>query len=409
MARKVSLLGGTFTRPFSANVTLVIAATNASPKIFEARAAKVPIVRDSWLEHCVDSLTRVALDAFLLPPFEGLSVTSSDLPPAQHRECRKRIVDGGGKWSDELTGETTFLLADFLAHTKKIGIALRHSIPIVRPCFVEDSSRFEMINWWCMSDAKSSLFRDMIFSIHRAVEEVEAIQEAIVAHMGTVGSSSTHVILPHGVANPFPGSIAVTSAWLWGCADARRILPVDGSLLFAPLPYRAPIRAVSGRVFFLAELRPETKRELADMVRFAGGQVVYKMATGVHFAVAEVATKELVRIGLDGRVVVVKPAFVVEMVRTGALPEPKAFRLEGIAKTAILKKLCKCITGANVLPEPEIPAEFERSDLETFTQELNSTQNEVALEVKYESDHHVRQQDEALSADPLIALLDRRI
>jgi hypothetical protein len=313
-------------------------------------------------------------------------------------------VEGGGRWSDELSSDTTFLIADSLAQTKKIGVALTHSIPIVRSAFAEDPFRFEMLNWWCISPVRFPLFTGITFSIHRRVPNLEALQEAILAHSGVIGNNPTHVILPHGIPNPFPSSIAVTIYWIWACIECQKILPLDASVMFAPLSYTAPIQNVVGLVFCLANLDIETKNQLADMVRFVGGRVVYKMSGSLHFVVATTLKK----IAVDLRVPIVNPNFVVEMVRCGALPNPSSFKLDAVVKSKMLQRLCKCITGAPIAKPSEISVECERIDLEKFTQEFNSTQDEVSLEVKYDSGHAPPHQENAISADPLIVLMNRR-
>jgi hypothetical protein len=156
--------------------------------------------------------------------------------------------------------------------------------------------------------------------------------------------------------------------------------------MFSPLPYSGPIQSVVGLVFFFVDLDIETKSQLADMVRFCGGHVVYKMSANVHFLVAKMASEAIVKIALEARIPIVRPGFIVEMVRGGCLPDSRNFGCDGIVKARMLDKLCKFITGANVAPAPEISVQCRKPDLEAFTPDPNSTQSEVLLEVRYASD-----------------------
>jgi hypothetical protein len=366
--RAVTLLGGHFTRGFSDSVTLLIAATNLSRKVLEARRRHLPVVTERWLDACAAELKRTSITSFLLPPFAGLTISSSDLTPRVHKKWRQTVTSGGGVWSDNFDDSVTFLVADALAQTKKVSLALANSVPIIRAS--SDPTAMDFLNWWVISSRQSDLFQSVVFSMHRRLENIEVLQEAILANSGRIDHVPTHVVLPHGTSNPFESAIAVTPNWLWACVDAQRLLPTDHSILFTPLGHRGQIASAIGVRFLLYAVDGDAKSSLADMVRFAGGSVVYRMVEGVKYVVASEANPELIKIAIEMRVPVVNQGFVVEMVKKGEVPDAAAFRLEGIKQESMLRKLCGMLTRLNVARDrADEGSAVERRELENFTQD----------------------------------------
>ena len=401
MARQVSLLGGVFTRGMSSDVTLVIASTNASSKVFDARRRRIPVVKKVWLEKCVESFSRVALDGFHLPKFQGLVVCSSDLAPEEHRESKRLVVNGGGVWKDVFDSEVTLLLADCLASTKKIDLALEYSVPIVRRDVLKDQSTFDVLNWWCMSDRKSRLFDGIVFSVHRECKNIETLRHVIQVHSGIVGRDPNYSLMPHGKENPFENAIAVTPFWFWRCVEAKALLPSDSSIMYSPLTYSGPISGVVGKVFYVDAIDPVLRHSLGDMIRFAGGTVIYRATANIAYAVGCEMTKPLIKIAMESKVPVVKPTFIYDMIRAGKPPNPLDYGLDNSVKTRMLKQLCNVITKSKVKNEESVPVVVERCDLESFTQEFTATQGDVmTIEVKYDSQNPCSVRDD--SDDPLI-------
>lgn len=403
MARQVSLLGGIFTRGMSQDVTLVVASTNASPKVFDARKKRIPVVSKGWLDKCIESCCRVPLDSFYLPKFQGLTVSSSDLSPDEHRECKRIVLESGGTWKDIFDSEVTILLADCLANTKKIDMALEYCVPIVRSDLLRQCNAVELLNWWCMSDKKSKLFEGCVFSIHSACKNTEALQLAIQAHSGTIGSNPNYSLVPHGMENPYKNSIAVTSFWFWKCVETNSIIPVECSIMYSPLAYSGPIEQVLGKVFYITDIDPAMRHSLADMIRFAGGTVVYRPTNRINYAIGSNPTKTLVKLSFESNVIVVKSTFVYDMIRTGTIPNPGQHRVDGTANSVLLQKICNRVSAANIKNEESVSVMVERKDLESFTQELTATQDEVTIEVRYESQVDCSVCD--TSQDPLLAAM----
>ncbi|OHT13090.1 hypothetical protein TRFO_03530 [Tritrichomonas foetus] len=455
--RKILLLGGTFTRGFSENVTIVISKTNVSPKAIEARRNGLPIVGKEWLDACFSAVSRVPLFDFILPPFRGVTFTSSDLPPKLHHELKNRVVKEGGTWTDVFNDDVTYLVAESLTNTKKIGIALAQSVLIVKPDYIFDPSRFEAINWWALTDTKSLLFRGMVFSVQKKCAHVDAITDTIIAHSGTLGNTSTHVIVKHGfkleaqptttiiskqfnntpnqqdlhqgnwdvhhnvngnVKNEHDGGkseqindrkgkrnsrsmnhnfnpnniVFVTPEWFWACVESKTLLNTNLSPLYSPLPFSAPIEGITNVTFFLSNLGDEQRKTTACLIREAGGIPIFRLTENVKFIIAEEYNNDLFKLEMKRKASVVSPNFVLMALKTGTIPQVNQFQVEGRVKKDMMKKICKFIcskSNLQVQPQiqeaPEVPVDLERTDLETFTQELTSTPNEVAIEVKYDS------------------------
>lgn len=416
--RKVSLLGGTLTRDFSENVTIVISHTNISPKVIKARKYNLPIVSKQWLDDCFSEVQRIPLtkNDYLLPPFHGITFTSTDLVSKTRRELKKLAVNNGGTWSDVYDDSITYLVAEGLSNTKKIGIALCQGVPIVRPTYLRNPSKFDVINWWCMSNQKMPLFDGFIFSIHKNCDNIDAIQEAIIAHSGEINKNATYLIVPHGFdtskwmksnsgneseSKKFSGLNFVTTDWLWACIENKKILPFDMSPLYQPLPFPCPIETAKNVTFYLSSsLNDESRKTAACLVRESGGFPVFKFTNNVQYTIAEKYNHELMKLEINQKVPVVSIEFVVQLLKTGKFPDPKLFQLGGKQKDAMMSKLCKIIMNKSKESENDVEnmnkndlatdsnlnkTDYERSDLESFTQDLTSTQNEVTIEVKYDS------------------------
>lgn len=405
-AKKVSLLGGIFTRGFSENVTIVIAATNASPKVFDARKNRVPVVTEEWLTKCFETMTRVPLEPYYLPPFEGLVITSSDLPSSEHKRLRKLVRSGGGTWSDVFDSEVTLILANHLSTTKKIELALDFSVPIVKPSFITSPDKFEALNWWSLTPAKSKLFEGMKFLVHKECACFDGLQLAIEAHSGIIGESPTHVVVPHGTENSFRDVTAVTPYWIWACIESKSVLPLNTSVMYSPLPYKGPISKLAGKVFYLElkENEDTTRHVLGDMIRFCGGSVVYKVTDNISYAIGTSSSKTLMNIAMNMNIPVVKPSFVFSMVSTGSIPDYRKFVIDEEMQSKILSKLCRFIRNVNLAREEQETIEISRADLESFTQEFDSTPNEFCLEVGY--GRPSQRSGRILSNDPLLELMD---
>lgn len=406
--RKVILLGGTLTREYSENVTTVISHTNISPKVIKARKHNLPVVSKQWLDDCFSDVKRIPYknNGYILQPFEGIKFTSTDLLPSVRHELKKLAISNGGKWTDIYDDSITYLIADGLSNTKKIEIALCQGVPIVRSTYVRNPSKFDVINWWCMSNRKMPLFNGLIFSIHKNCRNIDAIQEAIVAHSGEIGKNATYLLVPHGfnVAKWFKSNSGdnsskldnlnfVTTDWFWACIEKRKVLSFDISPLYQPLPFPCPIEAAKNLTFYLSpSLTDESRKVAACIVRESGGLPVFKFTNNVQYIIAKEYDNQLMKYEINQKIPVVSIEFVVQILKTGVIPDSKLFQLGEKQKDAMMSKLCKIIMSKSKGTETEVSntyqnrnIDYEKNDLENFTQELTSSQNEVTIEVKYDS------------------------
>ena len=242
----------------------------------------------------------------------------------------------------------------------------------------------------------------------------------IIAHSGDIGKNATFLIVPHGFdvlkwiksnssddedTSKFEGLSFVTTDWLWACVENRKILPIDGSPLYQPLPFSCPIETAKNVTFYLSStLNDEARKTAACLVRESGGLPVFKFTNNVQYVIAEKYSNELMKLEINQKIPIVSIEFVVQLLKTGKIPDPKLYQLGGKQKDAMMSKLCKIILSKSKesendtenmrrdfddkgtkLDDSNAATDFERSDLESFTQDLTSTQNEVTIEVKYDS------------------------
>ena len=410
--KKVLLLGGIFSRGFDENVSILISKTNLSYKTIQARKHKVPVVTIDWLEFCFKNLQRAPLNNYLLKPFFGLTFTSSDLSPNEHHDLKRLVISNGGKWSDVCNDNVTYLISSGLTNTKKIEICLSLGIPIVKPDYIRDPSKFEVLNWWSISNEHSDLFKGLIFSIHKQTKNIEALQEAIRAHSGSFGNKPTHAIVPHGYKANIKSNIQIieyiTEAWIWGCIEKRKILPLSNSPLFTPLPYGGPFNDIANMVFYLSNsLDDKTRRFTATLIREAGGNPIFKPTKDVKIAVSNDYDDELFNLGIKGKIKIVTPKYILAIFKQGKLPDPEEYQVKTCLSSDMISNICAYLqTKIPKKISKEEKIKIEKLELDQFTQDLTQNSSSISLEITYASQSSSQRQSKNIGLqegyDPLL-------
>lgn len=394
IVKYVSLLGGSFSRKYSTDVSLLIATTNFSPKVFTARREGIPIVSYEWLTACFKEMVRVDVQSYLIEPFLGYTFTSSDLTPNESKQAKMIIHQNGGSWQDHFDNNVNFLLANHITTTKKIFMALGNQVPIVRTDWLlEPTSPPDqfVINFWSISEQKRDLFQSLSFSIHRNCENIDALQDAIISNSGEIGKSPTQIkIVPHGVDISIPDSIIVTPQWIWKCIEANSLVNFESSVLYRPIQLKLPIKDAMDQYFFVSNLKDDLRIHITELIRICGGIVVYKMSVNTHFVIAYENDTSTIKTAIRKEIPVVTPQFVIHMIKKGELPDLDQFQANKGVKKVMLHKLCDLITKVGAAQtddslEEELSPESEKKDLDAFTQDLpNSTQNDMTLDIGYD-------------------------
>jgi hypothetical protein len=373
MYKQVSLLGGTFQRCYNEDTTLVIAASSASPKVYAASQADLPIVTRTWLQSCFERRVRIPLKDFLIKPFFGCKFCSSDLTPRQRSELSRLVRAGGGLWCDLFDESATFLVAHTLSNSTKVSLALSGNVPIVRPDWVRQSSSKIRppsdftLNWWCFGSPPSMLFADCTFEIAKGVENDRVLVDAIIANGGQASPPSGFVVAPHGSQPAGFGRTLVSAQWVWSCVSEKRVLSVDSSLGFSPFPFAPPIEGVSGCAFVLLNFDDRKRIELANVLRSLRARVYFSFSTEAKLIVVEQVDPKVADLAHDYSIPVVRSGWITELVKTGKFPQ--AAEYAAVATGFDLRALCRTLMRSS--SRPSDPCEMGSIDfrkLECFSQ-----------------------------------------
>ncbi|OHT08403.1 hypothetical protein TRFO_23081 [Tritrichomonas foetus] len=421
IVEKVTLLGGTFSRSFNNDVTLVIAAKSASPKVYMAAKTDLPIVKYEWIESCFKHITRIPLDQFRISPFFGCKFTSSDLLSNQRTEIAKIVRKGGGLWSETFDDSVTFLMASSLSNTKKIQLALDDNVPIVQPEWLLHypseiiSPRNFTLNWWCFNDNETSkLFDKCSFGLSSEIpgQFRRTLVDIILAHNGAyLETPKYYITLDTKRDENHKNSILVTPRWLLSCVCEKRLIDVSESITFSPFSFPREIDGVSGRSFMLLNFNDKRRLELSDLLRSLGATVFYKFTKSANMMVIEGADEHLKSVADEYSIPVVTPLWIMELAKTGKPPAVDKFRPSANSSSVNFRSICNQITrSASKIEGRSFPLETSTIDideLETFTQ-ISSSDKRIHMDrdVAYDAtDGHI-DVSTANTGDPFLDALN---
>ena len=397
--KKIELLGGKFATEISKNVTVVVAKTRLSKRLEDAYKYNIPIVTKDWIDSCFSSLTCFDLNRFLMPPFFGMNITSTDLSLTESKQISRLVKKNGGIWSDALSDNTTCLIAENICSSKKIQIALQSHMPIIKPKWISDSSISNYtspieytLNWWIYDQTNQELiefkrnkqiFNGLVFGIHCDVLLFDELKEAIEASGGIIGPKPNYLIVPSSFQSTNVESIYVSTHWVWDCISQSKVLDYNSSILYRPLTYTIPVKEIQGKVFALIDIEGsnDIKINCAESIRLLGGTVIYRDSKSAEFYVTQDATKLKEKFkdkqkSIDKKKFV-SPLFVTEMIKTGHLPDPRSF--PAIERRSLLKHICMSIQRETLkLPKPKLTNDSSLNQ-ETINvdQLIDFTQNKV--------------------------------
>lgn len=404
-AKQVRLMGGNCAKgDLGESVDVLVASKGTSKKVFQAIALGIPVVTEKWLEESFNEMRKLPFSAYSLPLFTGCTVSSTDLTSAMRNEMRKMVLDNGGKWEDSLNDETTYLVATNLSSTKKIGIALEENIPIVRPEWIRKvgngmASKIEdyLINWWCMSEQKSSLFMNCVFQIHQDVSEFNLLEECIQIHSGAFGKNPTYYVVPSYFNINENNNAYVTPNWIFACIEAKKLLSPNIFPLYTPLP--STNTCIKGMLFSLIDLQERTM--IADLIRAMGGNVIYKFSVNSSYIVSQTANDKLSLQSSNYNIPIVIPDFIIQIALTGSIPQSDLFAVKSVTQ------LCKLICDFNTTNQRDTKTGFsafmrfeDNSSQIVLPKTQSDSQNDISYEVPTFTNSNPK-----FSNDPLIELI----
>lgn len=349
--QKVLLLSGSIVSACECNV--LVAELGLDQQVITARERHVPIVSSEWIDEVFRLKEFISVTKFALPVFSGCVFASADLVSAVWKPLRELVVANGGVWKNVLDGSTCLVVGKVVPN-EKVWRALQNRIRIVRHDLVTDYSRgtFREIskyvfNWWTFDRSlQSRLFAGITFGIADDVNEADQLREFIEAHGGAWGRIGTHLIVSHGRCKGAK-ECQVSVNWVLACVEAGRVIDIGSNIIYRPVKFQVPM------VIMLSGICDTVRLELVQMIRGVGGTVVYHTSDTVQFVIAQKVDRSVVDWTNERQIPLVTPHFVVEVIASGKIPDPKRFaviddaELERLCRT--MRRKCAPIKDVNVL------------------------------------------------------------
>ena len=403
----IALLGATYSRQMNETVTLLVTKTMLSHKTEEARKIGLPIVTFKWLKACYNHLLRIPIDEYQFTLFLNCVFTSSDFTPKENKELKQCIESNGGSLIDILDDSVDIVIASSITMTKKIKIALKSEIPIVKPEWIRDSvarngaplSNGYVINWWIRSDTKSDLFSDMSFFTKN-----ETLRKAILANSGKIcdnESDAQYIVTEFGQNSAEITDKHVTEKWIYKCIETNRIVDISSSILNRPLMFDVPIKEFVGRAVSLLDMNDNQRSELSDAIRVLGGVPMWNIHKNTELAIALTMNEKVRNAQIKHpNVTFIKPNFIRDFLISGKVPDIESYSLQKEMKDK-LNSLCASIKSTKILIQRN-----KKKGIRFDEESLHSDTSEVEADVVYDSRQKHRFDTTSKSPnDPLMSAL----
>ena len=387
-AQKVALLNGQIV-PLSESVDVVIAERGFAAGVFRARERRVPVVRREWLERTYGERVFQEYEKHLLPVFERWTFTSTDLTPSDANELKRIVLAGGGNWQSTYDGDVLCVIANNLLPTKKIWLALEAGVPIVKPALIRDfgSGVFHpfhsyLLNWWGEASDAPRLFEKMTFSVDSEAPWSEPLKRLIEENGGKVEKPCMFRVLSHGHEKASkPGAVSVH--WVLSCLENRKIVKLEDCLIYRPVRFSVPIRDMENVTVSLFRLSDQARPVIAEIIRIMGGTVYYRLHKQSTYVIAEEEDEEMQKRAAEMNIPVLCPYFIIHIAKTGKLPDPNGFLLQGPDNTKLMQ-FAEALEQKTRDVQEEEKRPLTKSDLEQFTQEYLELSQIRPTEISYE-------------------------
>lgn len=399
ISKLISLLGGTFHKNFSNDTTLVIAAWTASKKVYDAAELDLPIVSIDWINQCFKNLIRLPPNDYLLPCFQGCTFSSSNLIPNQRSELSKMIKNGGGKWNEALDDSTAYLIAQYLSSTKKIMIALKGNVPIIKPEWIRKSiirisSPIQYaLNWWAVSDDQLDIFKGMTFGLDKSIKDREVFIDAIVASGGSYSEKPNYYIVQNDLNSAQSESrpTYVSPRWVLSCISERKFVNINDSPTYVPYKFITPLPDVIGQSIVLYKFDENTRFELSDVLRDFGANVFFSFSKNANFVISQDPDSNLLKVSKEYEIPVIHAKWIYDIMKCGKAPPIDNYIVKQNEVKMSFKMLCERIkrtTSKPIESTDHSETHLDYNQLESFTQTENSSPKRErgrGIEVGYRS------------------------
>ncbi|XP_065335100.1 DNA topoisomerase 2-binding protein 1-A [Cloeon dipterum] len=148
LGRKVRFMGGIFEKNLSTVVTHLVTQSTNTDKYQCAIEIKIPVMLENWVHETWEANQKKhqsALDepyiSLRCPPFQGLTITSSQFTKAKKDKIKSIIEQNGGQYCPSMTSTDTDVLIVSTATGDKYRAAVQWNIPCVTENWISDSAK----------------------------------------------------------------------------------------------------------------------------------------------------------------------------------------------------------------------------------------------------------------------------
>lgn len=328
---KISLLGGKITVEDDVeNASVLIANCPIYESVITDHALGIPIVSYDWIDQCFQKLSFLEFKEYLLKQFSGLTFTSTDLEPSQQKLLKSIIKDGGGNWQDVLDDKVNFLIANSLTMTNKIRLAMKIGLPIVTPNWIFSQEKqfsyfqADLLNWWILPGKTYPIFASIAFAIHKDCEYRDILIDLIEIHSGIMSNKPDIYIVPNFYQVPDKKKY-VTPTWIWNCFSQKKVLELNECVCYTPFSFSKPIKKLHGMIIVLYRISEPLRSEIAECLRQNGACVYFSFSSKAKVIISFEESEKLSRLVDQLKIHVVKPVWVVDMMKSGKYKEPKNY------------------------------------------------------------------------------------
>ncbi|EAX94886.1 hypothetical protein TVAG_370570 [Trichomonas vaginalis G3] len=324
---KLILNGATPVHPSNISQMNMIASSKVLDKyVLNAISHGITAVSPDFISMSYLLQKDIPVNDYILKNFTNITVTTSDLDPSTNKNLKALVVDGNGKWNDCLDDSVDFVIAERLAITKKIKIALENKIPIVKVDWIKDHSQKPtsvmpyVINFWSVGES-FDVFHGNTFKLDQKCEDPQLLMDAIRESNGKFDVNESYVVVPN-----FSKKIknSVTQHWIWACINQKQIILLDSSVMFTPFGYESYTKELEGVGIIVLNLEKETN-EVIDILKLFGAVIRRKIVNGAKYMIclptnSKDFQKDLKRAHKKGAKIY-HPQWVYELASTGKIPK----------------------------------------------------------------------------------------
>lgn len=409
IALRIQLLGGVFQRQFSDDTSLLIAGKSLTPAYFHAIQNGIPVVKLEWLSKCFQEKERIDLQDYVFPCFYQITFTSTDLTKQCKHELKCIIENNGGKWSERIDDDTSYLISRTLCCTDKISTAISQKICIIKPEWIYTSAQMPkpprdyILNWWDFNKERKNIFKGISFSNISDSNLTSAIK-----FNGGYFEPIPDIYITEYIDKTMSENKYVTPYWVWKCISIGEYIDISKSPAYTPLPYKTPVRDFKGWIISLIDIPVDIAQDFAYQIRTIGAVPYYHLSRQALVIISVEYNQEISSFSKKYNIPAVSVAWLTKTLSVGKAPGFKNYLLNSKRESILSNLVSKLNVSAQQIQSTNSDNHKNQNDhLGLFSQ---SSEMDNSSQVTIDNKKRVELSSDFSSDfddDPLVAALMR--